>query len=190
MFKETLDKDDKKQSANKKSRIKEEIKSWLETIIAALILAFCINNFIIVNATVPTGSMENIIMPNDKIVALRLSYYWASPERGDIAVFKFPDDETILYVKRVIGLPGDTVEIVNGLVYINDNQFPLEEDYIKDEPIGNHGPFTVPEGHYFMLGDNRQYSIDSRYWNNKFVEEDKILGKVYFRYWPSVEMLK
>jgi len=190
MFKDMLDKDEKKQSENKKARIKEEIKGWIETIIVALILAFCINNFIIVNATVPTGSMESIIMPNDKIVALRLSYYLASPERGDIAVFKFPDDEDVLYVKRVIGLPGDTVEIVDGLVYINDSQVPLEEDYLKDEPIGNYGPYMVPEGHYFMLGDNRWFSKDSRDWNNKFVEEDKILGKVYFRYWPSVEMLK
>ena len=186
MHKET----EEEHSEIKKSRLKDEVISWIQTIGAAAILAVCIVSFIIVNATVPTGSMENVIMPKDRIIALRLSYYFDVPERGDIAVFKFPDDETMLYVKRVIGLPGDTIEIKDGLVYINGDQTPLLEDYVKDEPIGNYGPYVVPEGHYFMMGDNRRWSQDSRFWTNKYVEEDKILGKVYFRYWPNVEILK
>lgn len=167
------------------SKIGSEVISWVKTIVFALVLALAINNFIIVNATVPTGSMETTIMPNDRIVAFRLSYMFAQPERGDIAVFRYPDDEEVLYVKRVIGLPGDVVEIVDGNVYINDAEEPLSEDYLKEKTIGSFGPYTVPEGCYFMMGDNRNNSLDSRYWVNKFVSEDKILGKVFFRYYPG-----
>ena len=168
----------------------KEIWSWVKTIALALALAFFINSFIIVNATVPTGSMENTIMPNDRIIALRLSYLFGEPDRGDIAVFKYPDDESVLYVKRVIGLPGDTVNIIDGKVYINDNTEPLEDIYIKETAYGTYGPYNVPEGHYFMMGDNRNESLDSRYWINTYVEEDKMLGKVYFRYWPGIKLLK
>jgi signal peptidase I len=169
---------------------KNEIVSWVQTIVFAIIIALVINNFVIVNATVPTGSMENIIMPDDRIVAFRLSYMFNEPERGDIVVFKFPDNEKLLYVKRVIGIPGDKIEIKNGAVYRNGEL--LKEDYIK-EPMftgSSWGPYTVPEGGYFMMGDNRNYSEDARYWNNTFVYKDKILGKVFFKYFPKLENLK
>ena len=97
---------DNEEKLNSKKGIKSEILSWIFTIGFALVLAIIINSFIIVNATVPTGSMENTIMPKDRIVALRLSYMFEDPQRGDIVVFKYPDDEKVLYVKRVIGLPG------------------------------------------------------------------------------------
>lgn len=166
-----------------------EIISWVKTIAFALVLAFLINNFIIVNATVPTGSMENTIMPKDRIIALRLTYYFDQPKRGDIVVFKYPDDEEILYVKRVIGLPGDTVEVKDGRVYINGADTPLEDEYVKETAYGNYGPYEVPEGCYFMMGDNRNESLDSRFWVNKFVHENKILGKVYFKYYPQIKKL-
>ncbi len=171
--------------------MKSEIISWVKTIGFALVLAFFINSVIIVNATVPTGSMENTIMPKDRIIAFRLSYMLDEPERGDIVVFKYPDDpeQKTLYVKRVIGLPGDTVEVKNGGVYINGAAEPLEEDYLKEEPMGTFGPYVVPEDSYFMMGDNRNNSLDSRYWENKFVEEDKILGKVFLRYFPKFKIL-
>ncbi len=86
-------------------KVKDEIISWVLTIAIALIVAFAINSFVIVNAKVPTGSMENTIMPKDRFIANRLAYINDSPERGDIVVFKYPDDESVLYVKRVIGLP-------------------------------------------------------------------------------------
>ncbi len=175
---------------DKKTRFKDEVISWVKTIAVALIFAFFINNFVIVNATVPTGSMENTIMPKDRIVASRLSYYWGSPSRGDIAVFKYPDDETILYVKRVVGLPGETVEIKNGQVYINGNREVSADEFVKEETNGDYGPYTVPQGCYFMMGDNRNWSEDSRFWMNKYVQEDKILGKVYFKYYPQIRMLK
>ncbi len=169
---------------------KSEIISWIKTIALSILIAFFIDSFIIVNATVPTGSMENTIMPGDRIIALRLTYYFNSPERGDIAVFKYPDDESVLYVKRVIGLPGETIDIRDGKVYINNSDEPLDDSFVKDTPIGDFGTYEVPEGCYFMLGDNRNNSVDSRFWVNKFVEEDKILGKVYIKYYKGFEVLK
>lgn len=168
---------------------KNEIISWIKTIAMAVVIAVLINSFVIVNATVPTGSMENTIMPGDRIIALRLTYYVSSPERGDIVVFRYPDDESVLYVKRVIGLPGETVEVKDGEVYINNSDTPLDDSFVKEQPIGDFGPYEVPEGCYFMMGDNRNNSQDSRYWVNKYVEEDKILGKVYFKYYKGFEFL-
>lgn len=169
--------------------VKKEIVSWIKTIVLALLLALAIDNFVIVNATVPTGSMETTIMPKDRIVAFRLSYLFSEPERGDIAVFRYPDNEEVLYVKRVIGLPGETVEIQDGYVYINGSDTPLEEPYLKETPTDSFGPYTVPEGSYFMMGDNRNNSLDSRFWKNtKFVKKDKILGKVVFKYFPSIRI--
>lgn len=169
---------------------KEELISWIKTIVLAVLIALFINFVLIVNATVPTGSMENTIMTKDRVVALRMSYLFSDPERGDVVIFKYPDDESILYVKRVIGLPGDTVEIKDGGVYINGSDEPLEEDYIRDITEGDYGPYEVPEGCYFMMGDNRNNSLDSRFWNNKFVEEDKILGKVVFKYYKKPGLVK
>ena len=102
-------------------------------------------------------------------------------------IFKFPDDESKLYIKRVIGLPGDTVVIVDGKVYINGSSEPLDDSFCPEEPLGNFGPYSVPEGSYFMLGDNRNYSADSRFWQNTFVKREKILGKAVLRYWPLSE---
>lgn len=168
---------------------KSEIISWIKTIAMAVVIAVLINSFVIVNATVPTGSMENTIMPGDRIIALRLTYYVSSPERGDIVVFRYPDDESVLYVKRVIGLPGETVEVKDGEVYINNSDTPLDDSFVKEQPLGDFGPYEVPDDCYFMMGDNRNNSQDSRYWVNKYVEKDKILGKVYFKYYKGFEFL-
>ena len=112
------------------------------------------------------------------------------PERGDIVIFHYPDDEKIYFVKRVIGLPGDTVDIYGGHVYLNGSEEPLQEDYIR-EPMLPEIPmhFEVPEDFYFMLGDNRNYSKDSRFWEIKYVREDQIVGKALIRYFPSIKKL-
>ncbi len=167
--------------------VKKDIFEWVLTLVAAVAVALFINNFIIVNATVPSSSMEETIMTDDRVIGLRLAYKNNDPLRGDIIIFKFPDDESILYIKRVIGLPGDTVDIHDGSVFVNGEA--LEEPYIKESTEGSFGPYTVPEGHYFMLGDNRNNSADSRYWNNTFLEREKIVGKAVLRYWPSVKKL-
>ena len=128
-------------------------------------------------------------MPNDRLVAFRLSYLFSDPERYDIIVFKAPDDESTLYVKRIIGLPGEKVNIIDGKVFINDQEVPLEDDYIMEDMLGSFGPYTVPENSYFMLGDNRNDSQDSRYWENTFLPKENILGKVLFKYYPKIESL-
>jgi len=176
---------------NKENKGKaSEVLSWVKTILFAVVIAFLINSFVIVNATVPTGSMENTIMPHDRILALRTTYYFSQPQRGDIVVFRYPDDESTLYVKRVIGLPGETVAVKAGKVYINGSSTPLDDSFVKEKPVGDFGPYEVPQGSYFMMGDNRNNSLDSRFWVNKFVKKDKILGKVYIKYYKGFKMLK
>ncbi len=170
--------------------IKKEIFEWAKVIILAIAIAFILNNYVIVNAQVPTGSMENTVMTKDRIFAFRLAYLFEDPQRGDIVVFPFPDDEKVNYLKRIIGLPGDTIEIKNGKVYINNSKKPLEEDYLKETPTGSFGPYKVPEDSYFMMGDNRNISEDSRFWNNPYVKKEKILGKAIIRYYPSIKLLK
>lgn len=172
--------------------LKREIISWIQIIVAAVIIALVLNNFIIANSRVPTGSMENTIMSHSRVIGSRLSYLKEDPERGDVIIFHFPDDPTgkTYYVKRVIGLPGETVTIVDGKVYINDSQTPLEEPYLPEPMEGSYGPYTVPEDCYFMLGDNRNNSRDARFWKNQFVEKDKIVAKVLFCYYPLNRMGK
>ncbi len=168
-------------------KVRNEILEWVVTIAAAVLVALFINNFIIVNATVPTSSMEQTIMSNDRVIGLRLAYKSSDPERGDIIIFRYPDNEDILYIKRIIGMPGDTVEIHDGGVYIDGSL--LDEPYLKVTTEGEFGPYMVPEGHYFVMGDNRNNSADSRFWNNTFLEREKIVGKAVLRYWPSVKKL-
>jgi signal peptidase I len=170
---------------------KQEVISWIKTIGLAILLAWVVTSFLIVNATVPTGSMENTIMTGDRIIANRLAYWQGEPQRGDIAVFRYPDDPSgkTLFVKRIIGLPGDVVEVREGQVYINGASTALEESYLKETPYGNFGPYEVPEGQYFMMGDNRNNSLDSRSWRNHYVPKKDILGKVLFRYFRGFKWL-
>jgi signal peptidase I len=172
---------------------REEIISWIKIIITAAAIAFLLNNFIIANSRVPSGSMEKTIMTGDRVIGSRLSYYFGDPERGDVAIFHFPDDPTgkTYYVKRVIGLPGDTIDIRGGKVYLNNSETPLEESYLPEpmepEPDAH---YEVPEDCYFMLGDNRNFSADARRWNQKYVEKKKIIAKVLFRYFPSIKKIQ
>lgn len=189
-----------------KKEVLKEIWSWVQCILVALILAVFLNKFVIVNANVPTGSMEETIMPGDRLIGFRLSYVNSEPERGDIIIFEYPINPDEIYIKRIIALPGETVEIKDARVYINGSSEPIEEDYLSEEwYMENDGiTYTVPEGHYFVMGDNRNNSLDGRYWaveavkeglsptpeeavkqNYPFVSEDAILGKAIFRYYPS-----
>ena len=138
----------------KKSR--PEWLDWLQIIVVAAILAFVLNNFVIANARVPTGSMITTIMPGDRVIGSRLAYRFEAPKRGDIIIFHAPDEPGTLYVKRIIGMPGD----------------------------------KVTAGAYFCMGDNRNGSVDARYWKNHYVYRDKIVAKVLFRYWPGIKALK
>ncbi|NLP46762.1 MAG: signal peptidase I [Epulopiscium sp.] len=172
-----------------KDWIKKEIFSWIKTIVVAFLIAFFVNHYLIVNAQVPTGSMEPTIMPKDRIMANRWSYFKKTPQRGDVVVFPYPDQPEILYVKRIIGLPGDTVMIEDGKVFVNDSDIPLPEPYLNETMRGSFGPYKIPAGSYFMLGDNRNNSKDSRYWNNPFVKEEDIVGKVFLKYFPKMKWM-
>lgn len=171
---------------NSKNSALREALSWCVTFIMAIALALFLKNFVIINATVPTGSMEHTIEPGDDLFGFRLAYTLSEPKRGDIIIFKFPDDETEKYVKRIIGLPGEKVTITEGKVYINDSVVPLKEDYLKEEWVLATGPFefNVPEDCYFVMGDNRNDSYDARYWNNTYVTKAEIIGKAYMIYYP------
>lgn len=181
-------------SEKKPKSLIKDIIGFLVPVILAVIAAFLLRTFVFANAVVPTGSMLNTIQEKDRIIASRLAYINDDPERYDVVIFKFPDDENQIFVKRVIGLPGETVEIVNGIVYVtkvDGETIQLDDSFVtKCIPEGDYGPYNVPENSYFMLGDNRNSSKDSRLWNNKFVSKDKILGKVMFRYFPSIDKIE
>lgn len=163
----------------------KELLSWILTIVIAFFAAKMINEYVLYKAIVPTGSMENNIMTGDQIMGLQIAYLFSEPKRGDIVIFPFPDNPSTTYVKRIIGLPGETVEVRDGSVYIDG--MPLREDYLKEEMVGDCGPYEVPEGCYFMMGDNRNISLDARKWQNKFVKEEDIIAKAIFRYQPSFQ---
>jgi len=173
-----------------KKELLSEAFSWGKTILFAVAFALLFNRLVIVNATVPSASMESTIRTNDRIIAFRLSYMFSDPGRFDIVVFPSPDRPDQLNVKRVIGLPGETVNIVSGKVYINDDPIPLRDDFVQGELRNNYGPFEVPEGYFFVLGDYRTNSRDSRGWNNPYVYRGDIMGRVVFRYFPGFRSLR
>lgn len=173
-----------------KNSIWKELWEYIKMIIFVVAVVLIVNNFLLINARVPSESMEQTIMTGDRFFGNRLAYLFDDPERFDIVVFKYPDDESQLFVKRVIGLPGETVEIKDGKVYINGSQTPLDDSFTPETPTGDYGPYVVPEGSYFMLGDNRNHSGDSRFWKQPYVEKEKIVGKAIFRYFPGIKILK
>ncbi|MCR5672553.1 MAG: signal peptidase I [Lachnospiraceae bacterium] len=174
-----------------KNSFAHEVFEWLIVIAISATLAFLLDKFIIVNAKIPSASMEPTIMTGDRLIGNRLAYINSSPERGDVVIFLYPDNEKEYFIKRVIGLPGETVTIKSGKVYINDSTAPLDESaYIVSVPVGDFGPYKVPEGAFFMMGDNRNNSMDSRYWNHPYVYKDKILGKAWVRYFPKMSQVR
>lgn len=170
-----------------KRKLLNEIFSYSKIILLSLILTFFINTKLIANAQVPTTSMETTIMADSRIIINRLAYISTNPKRGDIISFQCPDEApgSIPFLKRIIALPGETIEGRNGKIYIDNLE--LEERYVKVSMTEDFGPYTIPDNCYFMMGDNRNNSWDSRYWNNKFVKRDTILGKAEFEYYPEIK---
>lgn len=182
---------EKKAGSKEPINIKQEIISWIKVIAFAVVLAFIMGNYVLMSAYIPSGSMEDTLQVGDRVIGLRLAYMFDEPERFDVVMFKFPDNEEKDYIKRIIGLPGETVTLKGGKVYINDSEVPLDEPYLKETPDGRgDGTYKVPEGCYFMLGDNRNNSADSRVWNKKYVKKEKILAKALFRFWPNPTWIK
>lgn len=125
-------------------------------------------------------SMEPTINTNEKVRCNTFAYILSEPERYDVVVHYEPDDTKHQEkgCKRIIGLPGETVLIQEGKVYINNYDTILDDSFCLEEPFGDYGPYEVPEDSYFMLGDNRNYSKDSRFWANTFVKREDIIGKI------------
>jgi signal peptidase I len=183
------------------SKRKSIVREYAEAIAIAVVLALFIRSFVVQAFKIPSGSMKDTLYVGDHILVNKFLFGVAipftdihilplrKPERLDVVVFKYPEDETKDFIKRVIGVPGDTVEVRNKMVYVND--VPLMESYAihtQDniypadiQPRDNFGPVTVPKGSYFMMGDNRDQSLDSRFWG--FVKLNKIEGKAFMIYW-------
>lgn len=158
-------------------------KDFISIIIIAFILAMLIRTFIVEPRMVPSESMLPTIKIGDRLLLNKFIYYFKEPVRGDIVVFKPPPSLNAKYdyVKRVIGLPGDKVEIKDNKLYINGQV--MKEPYVKEPMNGHFGPVTVPVDSLLVLGDNRNNSLDSRYWS-EWLKKDHVIGKAFCIYWP------
>lgn len=170
----------------------EAVKPWwretIETVVWAFVLAMIIRTFIVQAFWIPSGSMIPTLEVNDRVLVAKFWNWFFEPSRGSLYVFKYPKDKDRDFVKRVIAVPGDMVDMRDGTVYINGQ--PTQEDYVKNHDrytmtangVFPEVPFKVPEKKYFMLGDNRGNSQDSRFWG--FADITDMRGPVFFRYWP------
>jgi signal peptidase I len=177
----TIDKEKKNQEQQPENFWQEMLKTFA----LAGLLAFGIRTFIAEARYIPSGSMEPTLQINDHLMIEKVSYHLQKPERGDIVVFKPTDalkqeNYHQAFIKRIIGLPGDTVEVKGGQVYVNGQV--ISEDYIKEVPQYNYGPQIVPDDQYLVLGDNRNNSYDSHLWG--FVPRENFIGKAFVRFWP------
>jgi signal peptidase I len=166
---------------------KEEnpILEIVKTLVSAGVLAIGIRACVAEARFIPSESMLPTLVIDDRLIIEKISYRFRKPERGDVVVFSPTDtlkeqDYKEAFIKRVIGTPGDVVEVKNGNVYVNAQQ--LTEKYILDAPNYKYGPIKVPEGQYLVLGDNRNNSYDSHYWG--FVPFKNIIGRASVRFWP------
>ncbi|PIQ90398.1 MAG: signal peptidase I [Candidatus Omnitrophica bacterium CG11_big_fil_rev_8_21_14_0_20_41_12] len=179
---------------------KSVLRDWVESIVVAFLLAMVIRAFVVQAFKIPTGSMRMTLIEGDLILVNKFIYgskvpftNWRlpalrEPKRGDVVVFIYPEDKKKDFIKRLVGLPGETIEIKGGSIYVNDK--PAMEQIFNQIYYYNRGEFAsdgqkivVPKDSYFVLGDNSTSSKDSRYWG--FVPKDDLLGKAMVIYWPA-----
>jgi signal peptidase I len=187
---------------------KTVVREYAEALIIALVLALLIRTFVIQAFKIPTGSMEPTLLVGDHLLVSKFSYsvhvpneipftsfqlfsdihfFSSIPERGDIVVFKYPEDESKDFIKRVVGLPGETIQVIRQRVYINDKLLKEPYAHHSQPPSPNSGnrdnmtPLRIPEGHIFVMGDNRENSHDSRMWG--ILDLGKLRGKAQWIYW-------
>jgi len=163
-------------------QVKEELIAWVKTLMSAAVYAVLIVTFGFQVARVEGQSMAPTLEDQDRLIVNKLVYRIGEPRRGDIVMLYYPLNPDKSFVKRVIAEEGDTVRIVDGRVYVND--IPLKDDYVASEYRSHDdwGPSVIPEGYYFVMGDHRNNSSDSRHWG--MVPKKYIIGKVQLRWWP------
>lgn len=190
-----------KTETKKDIKTKGKLRENIEAIVIAVILALFIRTFVVQAFKIPSGSMKPTLQIGDHILVNKFIYGVklpfimtkiipvTEPTHGDIIVFKYPQDPDKDFIKRVIGVPGDTVKVRNKKIYINNVQLSIDHGVHSDPRIipgqmnqrDNFGPVTVPENSYFVMGDNRDNSYDSRFWG--FVSEKAVKGKAFIIYW-------
>ena len=159
-----------------------ELKDWIGSIVIAVVLAMLIRTFIVELYVVDGPSMRPTLESEERLVVNKFIYRFHPPQKGEILVFQYPRDPSRDFIKRVIATPGDTVEIHEGRVLVNDQL--LTEDYILEKTRSEYPKSTVPEGRVFVMGDNRNNSEDSRFADVGFVPYDLIKGKAMLVFWP------
>jgi len=164
----------------------EEIKDWVVSIVVAVVLAFLIREFVVELYIVDGPSMQPTLQSEERLVVNKFIYSFRDPEKGEILVFQYPRDPRRDFIKRVIATQGDTVEIKDGRVFVNDKL--QNEDYILEKMRGSYPKSTVPKGTVFVMGDNRNNSEDSRFADVGFVPYDLIKGKAVLVFWPVSEL--
>ncbi len=168
------------------STFNEEVKDWIISILIAVVLAFFIRYFIVELYMVEGPSMRPTLVSGERLVVNKFLYRFKTPERGEVVVFRYPRDPSRDFIKRVIGVPGDTIEIQDGQVFRNGEL--LDEPYILERTRGSYPAAKVPEGHIFAMGDNRNNSEDSRFKGVGFVPYELIKGKAMVVFWPLGHM--
>ena len=166
------------------SAVGQAMREVVETILPAVLIALMIHLFLAQATRVEGYSMEPTLHGHERLVIEKLSFHFHTPERGDIVVLRVPDYGKEMLIKRVIGLPGDTISVENGQVIINGEL--LNENYINGPPRGAYGPTIVPDDSVFVMGDNRNNSKDSRSFGT--IPYDDIVGRAWIRYWPLQEI--
>lgn len=168
---------------------KEKLLEWIDPIIVAAVIALFLITFVMRTFWIPSGSMKPTLTVHDYILVNKLVYRLHPPQRKDVIVFKPPlRDEKKDYIKRIIGLGGESLQVADGKVFINKT--PLEEPYINEKPDYTFGPVKIPQESYFVMGDNRNDSDDSHIWG--FLPKKNIEGKAILIFWPPprIHLLK
>lgn len=153
------------------------VLDFLKSAAITAVIVLILTRVFFLNAIIPSGSMQPTLPIGGVMICLRTDYWFNSPQRGEIIVFnRNADDNKTAYTKRVVGVPGDIVQIKSGITYVNAQKY--DEPWLAETPESlDFGPYIVPEEKYFCMGDNRNFSNDCRYWSETFVEEDKVLAR-------------
>ena len=164
----------------------EEIRSWIVSVVSAIVLALIIRTFVVELYIVDGPSMRPTLQHDERLVVNKFIYRIRNPQRGEIIIFRYPRDPSRDFIKRVIAVGGDTIEMKDGRVYVNDEI--IHEDYILDKTKTEYPKVTVPEGTLFVCGDNRDNSLDSRSGDVGYLPLENVKGKAMLIFWPFDEL--